>query len=140
MANYQIKRIGVPSIQRDGRAVSLVMESQDGNDITLKILSSDLKVIVERLLDAIDAVDVTQTLWEGKEEEGNEVKASPMVYQAVGVGFVSEPKTDFRYIVVQTPKGEEVLIGLQPSQVHSLMAQMQEILSIQTDPLDGPAN
>jgi hypothetical protein len=136
MATYQAQRIGIPIIQRDGKAVSLVLESDNAESITIRILSDDLRLIAERLLDAIDAVDISQTLWDSNREDGGESKAMPTVYQVSRLGFVADPKSDFRYIVLSTPKGEEVLIGLKPNQVRELVTSIQEIQSTQVS--EGP--
>jgi hypothetical protein len=136
MANHQINKIGVPSIQRDGRAVSLVLQSDDDQDITLTIHADDLEAIIERLLDALDSVKVTKALWTAGENK--ELKATPTVHQAAGVGFVGGQGSDAQYIVVLTPKGEEVHIRLGLDHLHKLMSLIQDVRSIQVSPADAP--
>jgi hypothetical protein len=135
MANHQIDKIGVPSIQRDGRAVSLVLQSKDAQDITLTIHSDDLEIIIERLLDAFDSIKVTKALWTGGEDKN--LKAAPTVYQVAGVGFVGG-QDGAQYIVVLTPKGEEVHIRLEPDHLRKLISLIEDVKSIQPSPKEAP--
>jgi hypothetical protein len=70
--------------------------------------------------------------------EGKELKAAPTVYEAAGIGFVGQSERDLGYVVVLTPKGEEVHIRLEPQQLRTLLALIQGVNSIQTFPDDVP--
>lgn len=136
MATFQTRRIGVPSMQRDGQAVILALECDGDQTVTLRILTNDLRMIAGGLLDAIDAAAVSQTLWDSTREDGADLKATPTVHQVDHLRFVSDPKSDLRYLALLVETGEEVLIGFQPRQVDELLARIQGTHNVQVS--DAP--
>jgi hypothetical protein len=91
------------------------------------------------LLTGLEAADVTEAV-RTDEKADEELRAAPIVYHAVGSGFVRDPQGGLQYVLVSTATGEYIAIGFEPYRLRNLLDQIEDIQSIQTPPTDGPAN
>lgn len=138
MADQRVKRISVPAIQRDGRAVTVIAECEDGETIPLLVKTDDLRSVIDALLTGLEAAEVTGAVRPDDDEGGEELRPTPMVYHAVGSGFVRDPQGGLQYVLVSTATGENIVIGFEPYRLRNLLDQIEDIQSIQTPPPDGP--
>ena len=136
----KIKRISVPTIQRDGRAVTVLAECDDGEALTLLVKTDDLRSVIDALLTGLEAADVTASVRTDDDEGGEEVRPTPIVYHAIGAGFVRDPQGGLQYILVSAATGEYIVIGFEPYRLRHLLDQIEDIESIQTSLPDDPAN
>ena len=142
MPSRKVKRISVPEIQRNGRAVALMVECEDGETIPLLVNVDDLRSVISSLLDGLNAAEVTEAVRTDDDKGGEEeLRPAPIVYHADGVGFVREPPGGLEYILVSTAKGDYICIGFEPYRLRNLLDQIEDIQSIQTPPQDdAPPN
>jgi hypothetical protein len=134
----KVKRISAPALQRSGRAVGLLVECDDGENIPLLIEIDDLRNSVGVLLDALDAAEVTEAVRPDDAKGNEDFTASPIVYQATEAGFVRHPRGGIQYLLVSTATGENICVGFEPHRLQNLLDQIADIQSIQTPPDDAP--
>jgi hypothetical protein len=132
----KVKTISVPAIQRDGRAVAIQIECDNGESIPLLVNTDDLRKGIAALLDALDAAEVTEAVRVENSEAGEQLTTAPIVYQATGTGFVRDPHDGLQYVLVSTATGEHVCIGFESHRLQRLLDQIEDMQSIQT-PLEG---
>ena len=138
-SSRKIKRISVPSIQRDGRAVIVMAECEDGETIRLQVKIDDLRSVIDALLTGLEAAEVTGAV-RTDDNRGEELRPTPIVYHVVGSGFVRDPNDGLQYVLVSTATGEYIAMGFEPYRLRNLLDQIEDIQDIQTPPPDAPAN
>jgi hypothetical protein len=136
----RVKRVSIPSIQRDGSAVTVIAECEDGETITLLVKTDDLRSVIDALLTGLEAAEVTEAVRADDDKGGEELRPTPIVYHAIGSGFVRDPQGGLQYLLVSTATGEYICIGFEPYRLQNLLDQIEDIQNIQTPPPDGPAN
>jgi hypothetical protein len=136
--HYKITSLIAPRIRADGKAIEFQLKLENGSELTLHILTTDVHKLVEVVVKTYQAAKNRGTLLSESEDNMTRFEPTPWVVNVEQFGFLTEPSHDSGFLAVRPLDGSpEIQMRFSWPQLRRLVALIQQLDNIQTADLDS---